>query len=89
VVSPRALAIIGYDIENAGVVSAIVTASGREDLRRIDVNSISALGVSRSGLRVVCRQLPDGLRVEGLLELDFLRGRRLEVDFAAGTIDLH
>jgi len=89
VVSPRALAIIGYDIAAAGETSAIVTASGREDLRRIEVDSVSALGVSRSGLRVVCHQLPEGLRVEGLLGLDFLRGRRLEVDFAAGTIDLH
>lgn len=88
VVSPRALAALGYDVDTASHLSEVITASGREALRRIDVDSISALGVSRVGLRVVCHQLPSGLRVEGLLGLDFLRGRRLEVDFAAGSIDL-
>jgi len=88
VVRPGILSYLGYDVDSTGTSHAIVTAMGATNAPRLPVQQIDALGIFAAGLRVLCRQLPEGLRVGGVLGLDFLRGGRLEVDFAAGTIDL-
>jgi predicted aspartyl protease len=88
-VRPGILSYLGYDLESTGIRHDVVTAAGATNALRLPVQRVEALGISAAGLRVLCHQLPEALRVGGLLGLDFLRGRRLEVDFAAGTIDLH
>lgn len=36
----------------------------------------------------LCHDLPAEVRVDGLLGLDFLRGRRLTLDFRTGRLSL-
>ena len=88
VVRPGLLRFLGYDVAEGRDRINIVTASGATTVQRIEVTSVDALGKRISGMPVLCHQLPAPIRVGGLLGLDFLRGRRLEIDFTRGTVDL-
>src|SRR5438874_1974268 len=46
------------------------------------------LGRTRSRMGVLAHSLPPSARIDGLLGLDFLRSRRLTIDFSAGTLEL-
>ena len=54
----------------------------------VTVEDIEALGLTRDAFPVLAHTLPPSASVDGVLGLDFLRGRRLVVDFRTGQIDL-
>jgi hypothetical protein len=87
-VDPRVLASVGYDSAIATQYAQVLTASGliRAPLQTID--SLTALGKTRILMPVVTAALDPASNIDGLLGLDFLRGTRLTVDFAAGQVDL-
>lgn len=87
-VTPDTLEAAGYDPRGLTEMVEVVTASGHERVRRVELAQISALGVRRAALPALCHGLPAGVRVAGLLGLDFFRGHRLEIDFTQGTVDL-
>ena len=66
----------------------MTTGSGVEVVPRIKLSKIAVLGVERTDFLVLCHALPPGLGVDGLLGLDFLRGRSLSIDFRNGTVTL-
>jgi hypothetical protein len=66
----------------------IHTASGSEMVPSLVIQRIRALGKERSDLPILCHNLPGGLRVDGLLGVDFMRPYRLVVDFPKGTVVL-
>jgi predicted aspartyl protease len=79
---------LGYDTANVPDKVQIVTGSGVELASRIAILELSALGITRANFEVVCNTLPPAVGVDGLLGLDFLRGRILTVDFQAGKLEL-
>lgn len=85
-VRPAFLAAVGAD-ESADIVT-LATVGGVTSASRVRLPFLRSLGVERSDLAVVARDLPRGLRIDGLLGLDFLRGSRLTIDFRRGEIDL-
>ena len=89
IVSSHVAALLGYDPAAAGERARLTTASGVERVPRIVVEKLQALGRERSSFPVLCHTLPPSARVDGLLGLDFLRGRRLVLDFRSGVVSLY
>lgn len=79
---------IGYDPATAPDRFQITTGSGIEFVPRITLNKIAALGQERASFPVLCHTLPPSASVDGLLGLDFFRGRSLTIDFRGGQITL-
>lgn len=66
----------------------LATANGLVEAILVEVEALSALGLSRSNFRVAVHALPDVFDIDGVLGLDFLRDQRLTLDFRAGEIEL-
>jgi predicted aspartyl protease len=88
-VNKTALIEIGYEPDSNGRLHEMTTGDGVGYAARIGVGTLSALGQQRTGLRVICHDLPGKARIDGLLGLDFMRGLRLTIDFRDGIITLH
>ena len=86
--SPRLLALVGYDPDLFRERVRIAMGIGIELAPRVQVNRFSALGQHRFGFLVVCHALPAEVGGDGLIGLDFFRGNKLTIDFRNGQIDL-
>jgi hypothetical protein len=79
---------IGYDPARIVDRIHITTGSGIELVSRLTINRVKALGKSMRDFVVLAHTLPPTAAVDGLLGLDFLRTRRLTLDFRRSTITL-
>ena len=79
---------LGFEITLASETVRIVTGSRYEIVPIINVERIEALGHYRENLPILCKSLPAGLTIDGLLDLDFFRGQRLIIDFREGLVTL-
>lgn len=66
----------------------MTTASSVENVHRVPLERFEALGESRESFPVVAHTLPPSATVDGLLGLDFFRGRRLLLDFRQGLLEI-
>jgi len=87
-VNSETLVAVGHDLAASKDRTRITTGSGVEYVARIVVPSVRALGIVRRNLPVLCHTLPPMAQIDGLLGLDFLRGKKLTVDFKSGRIRL-
>ena len=62
------------------------TASGISAGAILKINSIGALGLIRSNFKVISKELPLTLPVDGLLGIDFLRHKELNLNFRTGIL---
>lgn len=88
VVHPELLRLVGYDVTGLRQSQAIVTASQRETMAVVNVQSIAALGQTKHDYSIGVFALPAATGVQALLGLDFFRRSRLTIDFRSGTLDL-
>lgn len=88
VVHPELLGLIGYNLNGWRESQAIVTASRRETMAVVNVQTIAALGQTKYGYPIGIFALPAATGVQALLGLDFFRGSRLTIDFQSGTLEL-
>ena len=86
VIRPASLVLVGYDPAAAPDRVRMVTASGVEYVPRLSVDRLEALGIAVGPFPVVAYTLPPGSSTQGVLGLNFFRGRRLTLDFRAGWI---
>lgn len=86
VVSWDVVVLLGYDPAIVPERVQMTTGSGLEFAPRIVVEKIEALGQERRNFPVLCHTLPPSATVDGVLGLDFFRGRRLMVDFRTGLV---
>jgi hypothetical protein len=82
------LVLVGYDPASLPDRVQMTTGSGVEFVPRVGVSRVDALGVKAEGLEVICHTLPPSSTVDGVLGLDFFRGKRLVIDFRAGTVEI-
>jgi predicted aspartyl protease len=87
-VNAHLLHMLGYSVTEETEQIEITTGSGVEYVPLVKVKRIAALGKSRRGFVVACHTLPPSANVDGLLGLDFLKRRRLMIDFRKGLIGL-
>ena len=88
VVRTAILVSIGYDPAVAPERVQVTTGSGVEFVPRLAIDRIEALGKVRMNFPLICHTLPATAPVDGVLGLDFLRDRRLTIDFRRGRITL-
>src|SRR5262245_29823956 len=72
---------IGYDPGAIGSRIEVTTGSGVEFVPEICVGRVEALQHEHHDFLVLCHTLPPSATVDGVLGLDFMRGRRLSIDF--------
>ena len=82
------LVALGYDPALAPVRVQVTTGSGVEFAPRVTISKIAALGQEQDNFPVLGHTLPPSAGVDGLLGLDFLRGRELVIDFRQGRVRL-
>lgn len=82
------LVCLGYDPAVSEQRVSMTTASGVEYASRLNVERIDVLGRHRLKFPVIAHTLPPSSTVDGLLGLDFFRGRTLSLDFVKGLIKL-
>lgn len=79
---------IEYDHDASDDVVQVAMGSGVENVPRVALTRLTALGRHRIGSAVLPHGLPPEAVVDGLLGLDFFRGHILTLDFQAGLISL-
>lgn len=89
VVNRSLLQRVGYSGKDFSNSIVITTGSGKEKTAILPVKKIAALGQTRVKFKVLAFQLPATTFVDGLIGLDFLRRRKLIIDFVAGRIELN
>jgi predicted aspartyl protease len=77
---------LGCDPAGSPDLIRVTTGSGVELCPRVIFERVEALGHSMENLPILCHTLPPTSQVDGLLGLDFFRGRELKIDFKSGTI---
>lgn len=87
-ISNAALVSLGYDPALSIERRQVTTASTVEFMPRIAVTRLRAIGAEIANFKVLAHTLPTSASVDGVLGLDFLRDRRLIIDFRKGEIDL-
>jgi predicted aspartyl protease len=87
-INGEALVLIGYDPATSSKRLRVTTGSGVEFVPRIAVDLVEALGQRCENVAVLCHTLPPSATVDGVLGLDFFKGKRLVLDFRAGEMSL-
>ena len=82
------LVALGYDPALVPDRVQVTTGSGVEFVPRVMLDRIMALGHERAEFPVLGHTLPPSAGIDGLLGLDFFRGRRLTLDFHTGQVTL-
>ncbi len=88
VIDPTLLVAVGYDPAASPDRVSVVMGGGVTSVPRLILNRLTVLGHHRIGLSVLSHGLPPAAGVDGLLGLDFLRGRMMTLDFQAGLMTL-
>jgi predicted aspartyl protease len=79
--------LLGYDPASVKERMQITTGSGVEFAPRITIKKIEVMGRSHENFLMLCHTLPPSATVDGLLGLDFFRGKRLILDLQLGIVD--
>jgi predicted aspartyl protease len=87
-ISQQAMQLLGYDPSKSTEHAQVTTGSGVESVPRLSLESLEALGQTRTDFTVPCHTLPPTASVDGVLGLDFFRGQRLIIDFRTASITL-
>jgi predicted aspartyl protease len=85
ILRPAFLSDLGYDLSSPHSSIRIASAIGQANAPLHIVHRINWLTAERRDLGVLVLPL-QGLRADGVLGMNFLRGTRLTIDFRAGEI---
>lgn len=88
VVSNSVLLDMGYDPFAASEQVEVTTGSGVVVVPQIEISRIEALGQEQQNFLILCHSFPPSATVNGVLGLDFLRDKRLVLDFRTGILTL-
>lgn len=77
---------LGYDLTRVTRRVRIVTGSGVEYASVIIVQKLTAIGESITNIEVLCHDLPEDSKVDGLLGLNFLRHFDIDISFSKGIV---
>jgi len=79
---------VGYSGKDFSNSIYITTVSGKEKTAILPVKKIVALDQTRIKFKILAFQLPPTTFIDGLIGLDFLRKRKISIDFISGIIEL-
>ena len=87
-ISVAMLETVGYDPGLEPDRVQVTTGSGVESAPLVKLQRVVAFSQERVDLPVLAHTLPPTAGIDGLLGLDFLRERLLEIDFRKGLLSL-
>ena len=79
---------LGYDPYHPKYYKEIITGTQVENIPVIEVKKITAIGQPVENIDVLCHDLPQELRVDGVLGLNFISKFNINISFARGSIDI-
>ncbi len=79
---------LGYDPYHPKYYKEVITGTQVENIPVIEVKKITAIGQPVENIDVLCHDLPQELRVDGVLGLNFLSKFNINISFARGSIDI-
>ena len=79
---------LGYDPYDPKYHKEVITGTQVENIPVIEVKKITAIGQPVENIDVLCHDLPEELRVDGVLGLNFLSKFNINISFARGRIDI-
>lgn len=79
---------LGYDPYQPKYHKEVITGTQVENIPVIEVKKITAIGQPVENIDVLCHDLPQELRVDGVLGLNFLSKFNINISFARGSIDI-
>lgn len=79
---------LGYDPYHPKYHKEVITGTRVENIPVIEVKKITAIGQPVENIDVLCHDLPQELRVDGVLGLNFLSKFNINISFARGSIDI-
>ena len=79
---------IGFQEELAIRTIQTMTASRQEQAYEFELPNIKAIGLIRRNFKVISRNLPSGLGIDGLLGLNFFKNKELVIDFKLSEVRL-
>ena len=77
---------LGYDPTRVTRRVRIITGSGVEYASVITVQKLTAIGESIANIEILCHDLPEDSKVDGLLGLNFLRHFDIDISFSKATV---
>jgi len=89
VISTIMLVAAGYDVGLSTSRIQMTTGSGVEYVPVITIDELGVLGQERKQWPIIGHTLPPSATIDGLLGLDFFRGKELNIYFRAGLITLN
>jgi predicted aspartyl protease len=85
-VTPESVDRVGYSAREGDSMTAVTSALGREPGYRLRVSRFMALGHAFTDFRVNVHDLPEGVGIDGLIGLNFLRAFNHEIRSKEGRI---
>ena len=79
---------LGYKQQDSIRTTHTITASKTETVYEYELDNIMAIGLIRRNFKVISRELPMGLGIDGLLGLNFFKNKELTIDFKLSEIQL-
>lgn len=79
---------LGYDLSDDCEETVIVTGSGIETVKVIEVKRLTAIGESLNDIKVWCCDFPLESDVIGVLGYNFLEHFDINISFSSNTIDI-
>ena len=79
---------IGYEPANSKEIIPINTASGLIHAPLVRIKSLNVLGEVVENIEILCHNIPNVSRIEGLLGLNYLKHFKLTIDFKKGILEL-
>ena len=88
VIRPRLARELGIEQDGTELTTSITGAVGATRAVLLRVESVSVLGEEVRKLRVLCHALPENLKVDGILGLNFLSRFNIEINNETETVTL-
>ena len=79
---------IGYDPAISEHRMPIITTNGVIEVPLITVQSIHITSLGTESVEVICHDIPEITRIEGLLGLSFLKHFRTLIDYTTGVLEI-
>jgi len=86
VVRSEILEVLGYDLAQSMGTVEMVTGSSVVEVDQFSIMKIEALENEKVEVSVLVHDLPKRIGLDGLIGLDFIRGKKLTIDFRSSLL---
>lgn len=82
------IVLLGYDPAATPNRIQMTTGSGVEFVPVVSIQKIQAMNIIQNNFPILCHTLPPSATVDGVLGLDFFRGKKVSIDLSRGKVEI-